>query len=959
MIGLLAQAGCTDKPSETTAPESTAATPAESTPELTPTESTSELTPIESTPEATPDVSLPDSTPEVTVPATPPVGSTPETTPEVTVPETTPETTPVETPSDLNAVYSITIDLDGGMAAEGNPETYTYFDKDITLLTPIKPGYAFAGWVGTGIATVAEKVVIKSGSFGDRVYTATWKDAENVHTDSKHGDDPVTDEEKEALRDSHNSLTANPAELPLSVATLSGAHGEGLFLAKTAYTDITVDGVMDAAYTYGLRFEMDMVQTPTLYENRDTGYDVYMVMGQDGKMHVFVDVHDLDVVINDEMWAYKWWHCDTWQMYIDFGNDRTANDYLWTFAGRDSEKYAATGSIKFPENWKVVETEDGFHVEFEFDNNDKPFKYGDEFSFGFFYNDTMNYKSTSSYDRSNTGTKSVLDPNFHLSNVTIQDAVMITSFPLNDKTDEIPEGVTPEKTGKIFTDIVSGAASLGIVTSKYYSAYNEINVENLINELDELGINVRLVREDKLSASTKFDYTIYLNTTSDAFAAEAFSTLNYTNCGVVVGEDKMVGFGWTWDGNDLLCDIILAIFANSASNEEVAVGSRYMYTLESVVGDKVPLVEDTYCIIDSGEDAYVIVKQNTTLEYYNEYVTLIEAAGYALYDSNEMATVTTATYYDDETVISLLYSSAEGDKTMRVVVETMSKTSLAPLTADAIENPGVSSVTQVDMGAGLCHIIKLSNGEFIIVDSGNQGKSDKIYEALASLHKSNKPIVVAAWIFTHFHQDHVGGFCDFADNETYLSKVQIKAIMYNPPERFFLDISKQNSAGDKGNIIRWRGHLEKLSAGGTKIYQVRTGQRYAFENAMIEILGTFDDLAPFYMRADSSNHTSIIFSVTLEGQKLMYVGDASSYGLLLAAKRYGDYLKSDVVQLAHHGNGDGSSDSAFYQKVNATLVLHPGTSLSGGAERWAYNNAKEKYSYGIGNKTIELPHYVQ
>ena len=143
------------------------------------------------------------------------------------------------------------------------------------------------------------------------------------------------------------------------------------------------------------------------------------------------------------------------------------------------------------------------------------------------------------------------------------------------------------------------------------------------------------------------------------------------------------------------------------------------------------------------------------------------------------------------------------------------------------------------------------------------------------------------------------------------------------------------------------------------VYQARTGQRYAFGNAIIEILGTFDDLAPFYVRADSSNHTSMIFSVTLAGQKLMSLGDATSYGLILAAKRYGDYLKSDFLQLSHHGYGDGSSDHSFYEKVDAPVVLHPGTSLSGSAERWAFDRAKETYSYGIGNVTIELPHTVQ
>jgi len=297
---------------------------------------------------------------------------------------------------------------------------------------------------------------------------------------------------------------------------------------------------------------------------------------------------------------------------------------------------------------------------------------------------------------------------------------------------------------------------------------------------------------------------------------------------------------------------------------------------------------------------------------------------------------------------------SEADKNMRVVVESMENTALPTLDVESYDDKVTSSVTQIDLGAGLCHVIRLDNGEFIIIDSGNQGKQQLIYNALISLNGNNEKIVIAAWIFTHFHQDHIGGFCDFVDNDTYLEKVQIKSIIYNPPERFFLDISKQNSAGDRANIIRWKGHLEKLQKTGTVVYQARTGQKYGFGNAVIEIIGTFDDLAPFYMRADSSNHTSMQFTVTIEGQKLMYVGDATSNGLLLAAKRYGDYLKSDFVQLAHHGYGDGSSDNSFYKAVNAPTVLHPGSSLSGGAERWASNNAQKVYSYGSGNITIEL-----
>lgn len=60
--------------------------------------------------------------------------------------------------------------------ALGNPTTYTVTSPDITLNTPKRTGYDFAGWSGTGIAGTGTSltVVIKSGSTGHRTYTANW-----------------------------------------------------------------------------------------------------------------------------------------------------------------------------------------------------------------------------------------------------------------------------------------------------------------------------------------------------------------------------------------------------------------------------------------------------------------------------------------------------------------------------------------------------------------------------------------------------------------------------------------------------------------------------------------------------------------------------------------------------------------------------------------------------------------
>lgn len=75
-------------------------------------------------------------------------------------------------------VYKIVYNLNGGEA--DNPGTYEVDSSVITLKTPVRKGYTFTGWSGTGIDSTSKEVVITTGSTGDRTYTANWK--ENSYT---------------------------------------------------------------------------------------------------------------------------------------------------------------------------------------------------------------------------------------------------------------------------------------------------------------------------------------------------------------------------------------------------------------------------------------------------------------------------------------------------------------------------------------------------------------------------------------------------------------------------------------------------------------------------------------------------------------------------------------------------------------------------------------------------------
>jgi beta-lactamase superfamily II metal-dependent hydrolase len=220
--------------------------------------------------------------------------------------------------------------------------------------------------------------------------------------------------------------------------------------------------------------------------------------------------------------------------------------------------------------------------------------------------------------------------------------------------------------------------------------------------------------------------------------------------------------------------------------------------------------------------------------------------------------------------------------------------------------------------------------------------------------------VVAAWLLTHFHQDHIGGFVDYVSDADCMKETVIRSVIYNFPQNMVLDTAKGKT--DQDNLKAWSGLLRKCKAQGAVIYQARTGQKFFFGNAEVEILWTFEDIQPFSIRFDRTNPTCIGFTVALEGQKLMVTGDSSAEELAMAYQRYGSYLRSDFVQLAHHGMGDGGSPREFYEAVKAKYVFNPGHGNSYGVgEKWAvsyaqFQKGKVFVRDALGICTVTLPY---
>ena len=142
--------------------------------------------------------------------------------------------------------YAITYDLADGTLQDGesNPASYHIETPDFTLKNPVRAGYVFTGWSGTGLTGEANKTVtVPKGSAGERAYTAHWEEMKYQVTVSTYKDGALWGNGAPAVK-----LTADDGS---SFVTDLMAVGNGSYRIYSGNTDtgviVTVGGADAAA----------------------------------------------------------------------------------------------------------------------------------------------------------------------------------------------------------------------------------------------------------------------------------------------------------------------------------------------------------------------------------------------------------------------------------------------------------------------------------------------------------------------------------------------------------------------------------------------------------------------------------------------------------------------------------------------------------------------------------------
>jgi beta-lactamase superfamily II metal-dependent hydrolase len=223
-------------------------------------------------------------------------------------------------------------------------------------------------------------------------------------------------------------------------------------------------------------------------------------------------------------------------------------------------------------------------------------------------------------------------------------------------------------------------------------------------------------------------------------------------------------------------------------------------------------------------------------------------------------------------------------------------------------------------------LIQTNNGSLIVVDGGLGADADYLISQIKA--RGGK---VSAWLITHPHGDHAGALYNILQKEDarYSSgqpaDITIDGIYYNFASA---DWYKANDPGEASMAVSLIGTLAGRPA--SMLHTVSKGQTFQIDNATIEVMND-----RYETTTDKGNNAGIVYKVTVNGKSILFLGDMSQEGgNRILADVGAAALKSDIVQMAHHGQ-NGVSE-AFYQAVSPSVCLWPTPS-------WLWSSSESKY----------------
>lgn len=347
------------------------------------------------------------------------------------------------------------------------------------------------------------------------------------------------------------------------------------------------------------------------------------------------------------------------------------------------------------------------------------------------------------------------------------------------------------------------------------------------------------------------------------------------------------------------------------SNEDIEyinlnIGERYGYSYKNLP------VDDAYSVGLSPDIHNLLRFKNKTYKDFKGVCAELIRSGCEIYNSSIMGGVFAMTLTNKKAFYHIYW--VEDTKELSVVEALNGKDTLPPATPAVTSGSASTTVTQLKSVYinGMSYVVQLADRSFIIYDGGYPDTDDDLWNKLVELNGSSSGIVIRAWLLTHGHDDHYRCMQSFANN--YASRVKVEYFLMSPINS--ADVQASWDATFTNGTIQQS--IAKFA--GAKTCYVHTGMRFTFCNTEMDILFTADDLFIEKLSNDFNN-SSIVSKIYTDNKSAIFLGDAGDDTAFKLEDYYGNYLKSDMCQIAHHGVEDFPLST--YDIIRAPILFYP------------------------------------
>ena len=331
-------------------------------------------------------------------------------------------------------------------------------------------------------------------------------------------------------------------------------------------------------------------------------------------------------------------------------------------------------------------------------------------------------------------------------------------------------------------------------------------------------------------------------------------------------------------------------------------------------------------LYSAGGGNYQITYKNVRATDVSKYCSTLISKGFTLQQQNTINTNTFYLYVKGDTIVHInwftklnQFSIIYGPKTYLPAKKPITNYSKKV-------TPTITMMALGDMGTSI--VIQLEDGSFVLIDGGRgntnyQEDSTALWNFLSSKAPAGeKPRIT--WLVTHIHTDHRALFQKFIP--TYKDKINLELLVWNMPDfnEIHANYAPDWQEGDNKPASNYAApvntltELVKTNFPNTPIYTCHSGEKLYLPGCEIEILTCHED---YYLNNFRwINDTSLACRVTMQGKTMMVFGDAThSVSNTILTPAYGNYIKSDILQVTHHGNGEGTL--ATYKAVDPDICL--------------------------------------